>query len=94
MHYSSVAHPAGAKRSLSDPGQPVPKFSRGDASSTRGITDKKLKGSVKRAEQVTSRAVAEAKKVYEWLLPAQGGALVAEGAERTWQFQQKDIVKV
>lgn len=60
----------------------------------KSIQDKKLKGSVKHTEKIGIEAIRNAKKAYEWLRPAEGGHLEAEGAEQTWQFQQKDIIKV
>jgi ribosomal protein L7/L12 len=70
------------------------RFSRGEGIAIKSIEDKKLKGKVKRSERITGRALEEAKKVYEWLKPCEQGLLEAEHAEKTWQFRQKDIVKV
>lgn len=61
---------------------------------TKSITDKKLKGTLKHTEKIGNSAIRNAKKAYEWLRPAEGGHLEAEGAEQTWQFRQKDIIKV
>jgi U3 small nucleolar RNA-associated protein 7 len=84
-----------AERRVAPPGSvPAKPFARSEGINTKLIGDKKLKGQVKRAEQVTDAAVRGAKKVYEWLKPSEAGELAAEGAERTWQFQQRDIVKV
>ena len=69
-------------------------FSRGAGIAVRQIQDKKLKGTLRRTEKITNNAAKEAKKVYEWLRPADAGTLEAEGVEKTWQFQQRDIVQV
>ena len=80
---------------MAQPGDaPAKSFARGEGISTKLIGDKKLKGRVKRAEQVTDSAVRGAKKVYEWLKPSAAGELEADGAEETWQFRQRDIVQV
>lgn len=57
------------------------------------IEDKKLKGRLKYTEGVVREAQAQAAKVNEWLLPGEAGTLEAEDMERTWRFQQQDIVK-
>jgi U3 small nucleolar RNA-associated protein 7 len=48
-----------------------------------------------RSPSSTGRLVGEATnkaaKVNHWLLPEGGGALEAEGLERTWNFKQQDI---
>ena len=41
-----------------------------------------------------NKAIQDAKRAYQWLVPAVDGALEAEGAEQTWQFKQSAIVKV
>ena len=59
------------------------------------IEDKKLKGKLRYSERVVADAQAQAAKVDEWLLPAEAGALEADGPlERTWRFSQADIVQV
>lgn len=57
------------------------------------LDDKKLKGRLKYTESVIRDAQLQAAKVDAWLLPEEAGSLEAEGMERTWRFQQKDIVK-
>lgn len=57
------------------------------------IADKKLKGRLRYTESVVREAQDQASKVASWLLPADAGSLEAEGMERTWRFQQQDIVK-
>lgn len=57
------------------------------------IEDKKLKGRLRYTESVVRDAQAQAAQVEEWLLPAEAGSLEAEGMERTWRFQQKEIVE-
>jgi len=56
------------------------------------IMDKKLKGKLRYSESLVRSAQAHAAKVDSWLLPGEAGALEAEGMERTWRFQQGDIV--
>lgn len=44
--------------------------------------------------RLVEEAQVQAAKVDEWLLPGEAGSLEAEGLERTWRFQQQDIVQV
>jgi U3 small nucleolar RNA-associated protein 7 len=60
----------------------------------RGLKDKKLKGQLKRTERKSSQAEKDAQKAQEWLQPSDAGYVEAEGAERTWQFQQSALVQV
>jgi U3 small nucleolar RNA-associated protein 7 len=57
------------------------------------IEDKKLKGRLRYTESVVHEAQLQAAKVNEWLLHEDAGSLEAEGIEKTWRFQQRDIVK-
>eukprot|EP00873_Tetraselmis_striata_P008187 jgi/Tetstr1/428451/TSEL_018464.t1 len=56
------------------------------------VSDKKLKGKLKLKERLVGDATVQAARANEWLLPESGGYLEAEGLERTWNFQQRDIV--
>ena len=67
------------------------KFARGDAISTKRLTDKKLKGKLRYSEKLVREATASAAQADEWLLPAEAGGLEAEGMERTWRFKQDAI---
>ena len=59
------------------------------------IEDKKLKGRLRYSERVFADAQLQAAKVDEWLLPADAGALEADGPlEQTWRFSQQEIVQV
>ncbi|KAL4534869.1 hypothetical protein Ndes2526A_g05736 [Nannochloris sp. 'desiccata'] len=71
----------------------VAKFRRGQPIATKNIEDKKLKGRLQYSEGVVRQAQVQAAKVNDWLLPGEAGSLEAEGTERTWRFQQQDIVK-
>lgn len=68
------------------------KFSRGLGVVLKGMKDKRLKGQLLHSEKLAMQAQAKAAKVSEWLLPSQEGLLEAEGIERTYNFQQADIV--
>jgi len=46
---------------------------------------------MKYKERLYTEAQFQAAKVDEWLLPAEGGELIAEGMERTYRFKQSDI---
>jgi U3 small nucleolar RNA-associated protein 7 len=48
---------------------------------------------VRYAEELTDQAVTDAALHEKWLLPSTPGAIVAEGMERTYRFQQSDIAK-
>ncbi|GIL70431.1 hypothetical protein Vretimale_3566 [Volvox reticuliferus] len=69
------------------------RLKRGPAVNLKSITDKKLKGKLRRAEAVFNSSRKKAIQVNEWLLPATAGTLEAEGIERTWKFKQEDIVQ-
>lgn len=47
-----------------------------------------------RCSRLFKDAQRAAAAVDDWLLPAAAGSLEAEGMERTWRFQQADIVQV
>ena len=55
------------------------------------ISDKKQKGQTKYRERLFRDAQHGAAKADQWLLPATGGMLEAEGMEETWRFKQEDI---
>ncbi len=51
----------------------------------RTIKDKKLKGRLRHTERMFSQSAKQAAKINDWLLPAEGGYLEAEGATvGTW----------
>jgi U3 small nucleolar RNA-associated protein 7 len=54
------------------------------------VTDKKIRGMIERADQKYAQAASEAARA-EILLPAEQGALVAEGMSRTYKFTQEAI---
>ncbi|KAG3013235.1 putative U3 small nucleolar RNA-associated protein 7 [Phytophthora cactorum] len=68
----------------------VGKYTRGVGVSTRGIRDKKLKGSLQRAHEKQKLAAESAAKS-EILLPDQAGFLEAEGLEKTYKFTQQQL---
>lgn len=43
---------------------------------------------MRHTERLSSEAAIAAAKTDDWLLPAEAGALEAEGMERTWRFSQ------
>ncbi len=65
----------------SELGVRVAKFKRGPAIPTRGIQDKKLKGTLRHTEALAAEAAVKAAKASHWLLPSSAGALEAEGAD-------------
>lgn len=67
-------------------------FRRGPGAQLKGVEDKKLKGLLKKTNEVYESAVASAAKA-ELLLPSQAGFVEAEGMERTFQFQQTAIAQ-
>ncbi|GLC43907.1 hypothetical protein PLESTB_000921800 [Pleodorina starrii] len=69
------------------------RLKRGPAVDLKSITDKKLKGKLKRTEAVFASSQKKAAQINEWLLPASAGTLEAEGIERTWNFKQEAIVQ-
>eukprot|EP00892_Ulva_mutabilis_P007577 jgi/Ulvmu1/5191/UM021_0208.1 len=69
------------------------KFSRGAGVALKHIHNKPLKGKIQHELKLHSKAVKEAKLVYEWLKPTEAGYLEAEGLEKTRQFKQQDIVQ-
>ncbi|GIL47302.1 hypothetical protein Vafri_4155 [Volvox africanus] len=94
--------PPGGKRKSSKKRKIVPdsdaketakRLKRGPSVNLKSITDRKLKGKLRRAEAVFSSSQKKAAQINEWLLPATAGTLVAEGIERTWNFKQEAIVQ-
>ncbi|PNW74954.1 hypothetical protein CHLRE_12g502800v5 [Chlamydomonas reinhardtii] len=75
-----------------DVAETAKRLKRGPGVDLKSITDKKLKGKLRRAENVFAASQKKAVQISEWLLPASAGALEAEGVERTWNFKQQDIV--
>ncbi|KAK3237012.1 hypothetical protein CYMTET_52883 [Cymbomonas tetramitiformis] len=71
----------------------IEKFKRGPQAPVRHIKDKKLRGQLRASELLVSDAVLSAAKAEQWLLPAEAGTLEAEGMERTYRFQQVEILK-
>ncbi|MEW5304015.1 MAG: hypothetical protein WDW36_006654 [Sanguina aurantia] len=69
------------------------RIKRGPGIEVKKIQDKKLKGKVKYTERVFLEAQQKTIKINDWLLPTEGGLLEADGVERTWNYQQVDIVK-
>ncbi|EFJ50965.1 hypothetical protein VOLCADRAFT_103611 [Volvox carteri f. nagariensis] len=69
------------------------RLKRGPSVDLKSITDKKLKGKLRRAEAVFASSQKKAAQINEWLLPASAGTLEAEGIERTWNFKQEAIVQ-
>lgn len=66
-------------------------FNRGAAANHKQVEDKKLKGKLKLTERLVGDATVEAARANAWLLPEESGYLEAEGLEKTWNFQQRDI---
>lgn len=66
------------------------KYKRGADVQTRNVTDKKLRGNLKRANK-RQRDAAYAAARSEILLQESAGFLEAEGLERTYKFQQEEI---
>ncbi|KAG2498320.1 hypothetical protein HYH03_003580 [Edaphochlamys debaryana] len=85
---------AGKKRKKKDPdlAAAAKRMKRGPGVDLKAIGDKKLKGKLRRSEDVISKSQKKAAAINEWLLPASAGALEAEGVERTWNFRQDAIV--
>ena len=81
------------RREKSEDGKRLAKFARGEAVSTKRLTDKKLKGKLRYSEKLVREATTSAAHADEWLLPAEAGGLEAEGMERTWRFKQDAIVQ-
>lgn len=59
----------------------------------RHISDKKLKGKMLHTENLLRESNKAAAKINEWLKPSDAGYLEAEGMERTWRFQQSEILQ-
>ncbi|TDH68787.1 hypothetical protein CCR75_005829 [Bremia lactucae] len=70
----------------------VDKYTRGRGVSVRGIRDKKLKGSLQRADE-RQKLAAESAAKSEILLPDKAGLLEAEGLEKTYKFSQKQLAE-
>ena len=68
--------------------QAMAKFKRGEALSTKGLQDRKLKGQLRHNERLVEDATKAAAKIDQWLLPEAAGELEAEGMEQTWRFAQ------
>ncbi|KXZ55840.1 hypothetical protein GPECTOR_2g1391 [Gonium pectorale] len=75
-----------------DAAETAKRLKRGPAVDLKGISDKKLKGKLRRAENVITASQKKAAAINEWLLPASAGTLEAEEGERTWNFKQEAIV--
>ncbi|GFR46860.1 hypothetical protein Agub_g8501 [Astrephomene gubernaculifera] len=75
-----------------DAAETAKRLKRGPAVDLKSITDKKLKGKLRRVEGVIQASQKKAAKINEWLLPASAGTLEAEGVERTWNFKQESVV--
>lgn len=71
-------------------GKDMKKYERGTSEKVKGITDKKLKTKLKKADKSNREAAFLAAKG-EILLPAEAGFLEAEGRERTFKFSQAQI---
>ena len=69
------------------------KFKRGEGVAVSKVANKALRGRLRHTEHTQNTAVKDAKKVYQWLQPTDGGYLEAEGQERTRQFKQQDIIQ-
>ena len=64
----------------------------GGSSSLSVIPDKKLRGALKKGEQLDRDAVERAAGVEYWLNTQQGGELVPENdLEKTWRLKQDDV---
>ncbi|GAB4820586.1 hypothetical protein N2152v2_007632 [Parachlorella kessleri] len=88
-----LAARAAKRRKLLKDASAAAGYRRGQPIATRKIEDKKLKGKLQYQEKLVNEAQVAAAKVDEWLLPGEAGSLEAEGLERTWRFQQEDIVQ-
>ncbi|KAK2080015.1 hypothetical protein QBZ16_002410 [Prototheca wickerhamii] len=76
-----------AKTPVEEP-EGLSKYLRGDA-----VSNARLKSKLQYTERLFKDAQRAAAAVDDWLLPAAAGSLEAEGMERTWRFQQADIVQ-
>lgn len=65
---------------------------RGAPVAIHKIKDKKLKGNLKKLEK-HYRDATRSIKDSSLLLQEEAGFIEAEGMERTWKFQQKDIIQ-
>jgi len=92
---SQVAKQSKAKKEKTQPVKHVGKYTRTGGVSQhriRGIRDKKLRGSLQRANDKHKLAAESAAKS-EILLPDQVGFLEAEGLEKTYKFTQKQLAQ-
>lgn len=68
------------------------KYTRGKGVSFKELSDKKLRGQLRRREDLIGQSARTAAKFEQWLLPSEGGYLEAEGLEQTKNFTQEAIV--
>ncbi|KAL2917932.1 putative U3 small nucleolar RNA-associated protein 7 [Polyrhizophydium stewartii] len=88
---SDKARAASAIESIKD--RAAAKYSRGDKPlPIKSITDKKLKGTLRRTHAKQKEAAEQAAQS-EMLLTEDSGFLEAEGMERTWKFRQAELKK-
>ncbi|CAA6661492.1 unnamed protein product [Spirodela intermedia] len=65
---------------------------RGYGADLESLKDKKLKGQLSVKEQLYGQSAKAAAKTEKWIMPTEGGSLVAEGLEKTWRMKQEDII--
>lgn len=65
----------------------------GDRVPTKGIADKKTKAALKETQNLAEEAARAAATREKWMAIDEPGVLEADEGEKTFQFQQRDIVK-
>ncbi|KAL6899113.1 hypothetical protein ACP4OV_005771 [Aristida adscensionis] len=69
------------------------KYSRGKSTDVNRVKDKKLKGQLAVRENLYGQSAKAAAKAEKWLMPTEEGCLEPDGIEKTYRFQQQDILK-
>ncbi|GJN03619.1 hypothetical protein PR202_ga21084 [Eleusine coracana subsp. coracana] len=71
----------------------VKKYTRGKPVNVKRLPDKKLRGNLTVKENLYGQSAKAAAKADKWLKPTEDGGLEPEGLEKTYRFQQTDILK-
>ncbi|GJN16120.1 hypothetical protein PR202_gb03077 [Eleusine coracana subsp. coracana] len=71
----------------------VKKYTRGKPVNVKRLSDKKLRGNLTVKENLYGQSAKAAAKADKWLKPTEDGGLEPEGLEKTYRFQQTDILK-
>ena len=68
------------------------KYRVGERVSTKHVSDKKVKAALKETQNLAEEAARAAAKHERWLANEEPGVLEADEGEKTYQYQQRDIV--